>query len=151
MDIFWDDTNFFMRCTLQNFLSAICHLTWDFDFQDCNITFFYSFRNFIFPFTFHSDHFILSKNYCNHKNRILITISFVMKALEYLQITKTLKKTFFSWSEFCYWTKLNVKCFFNKNNAFKRDKAFFCFFRFLALTFLKSNSILFHFSLKWRY
>ena len=32
-----------------------------------------------------------------------------LKVLEHLQKTKTLKMTFFSWSEFCYWTKVKAK------------------------------------------
>ena len=35
-----------------------------------------------------------------------------IKVLEYLQETKTLKMTFFSWSEFCYWTKVKTKYVF---------------------------------------
>ena len=35
-----------------------------------------------------------------------------IKVLEYLQETKTLKMTFFSWSEFCYWTKVKAKYVF---------------------------------------
>ena len=39
------------------------------------------------------------------------------------------KNNFFSWSEFCYWTKIKVKYVFNKNNAFKINiTSLFCFF-----------------------
>ena len=38
-----------------------------------------------------------------------------------------------------------------KSNAFKQNASIFCFFMFFALTFLKSNSITFCFTLTWRH
>ena len=47
---------------------------------------------------------------------------------------KNFKNDFFSWSDFCYWTKVRIKYVFNKSKAFKRNTSLFCF-----VTFFRAN------------
>ena len=58
------------------------------------------------------------------------------------------KNNFFSWSEFCYWTKVKAKyAFLTKVMLLNEIQAFFVSLRFFAQVFLKSNWITFRFSL----
>ena len=76
-------------------------------------------------------------------------VSYRLTFVSYRQKTKTLKITFFSWSEFCYWTKVKY-VFFKKNNPFKRNTSLSCFFMFFRVNFsqvkLYNISFLFKFN-----
>ena len=64
---------------------------------------------------------------------------------------KNFKNDFFSWSEFCYWTKVKAKyVFLIKIMLLNEKQTFFVCLCFFGLTFLKSNSLTFRFSLTWR-
>ena len=71
------------------------------------------------------------------QNLVMNCESQPIKVLEYLQKTKFLKMIFFL-GQFYYWTEAKTKCFLTK--MFLNQISF-------ALTFLKSNSITFCFSL----
>ena len=61
---------------------------------------------------------------------------------------KTLKITLFSWSEFCYWTKIKAEyAFLTKVMLLNEIQAFFVSLRFFAQAFLNSIWITFRFSL----
>ena len=80
---------------------------------------------------------ITRKNWVNH-----------IKVLEYLQKNENFKNDFFTWSEFCYWTKVKAKhVFLTKIMLLNEMQAFFVSLWFFAVTFFKSNSITFRFSL----
>ena len=74
------------------------------------------------------------------------------RVLEYLQKTKTLKMTFFSWWEFCYRNKGKVKyLFFNKSNAFKRNASLFYFYVFFRANVSEVKLYNISFLFIWRY
>ena len=67
-----------------------------------------------------------------------------VKVLEYLQKNENFKNYFFSWSEFCYWTKVKAKyVFLTKIMLLNEIQALFFLYVFFAQTFFKPNSITF--------
>ena len=69
--------------------------------------------------------------------------------------TKNFKNEFFSWSDFCYWTKVRTKYVLNKSKAFKRNTSLFCFVVFFRANVfqvkLDNISFLFKFKLTSHY